>query len=67
MILSVIISFLIIFSSSIFSFDDYSENVSVNTGETAIFICDLPERYSNKPVCILPSSFFVLFHVIYHQ
>jgi len=63
MIVSVIIYLLLLlFSSSILSFDDYLENLSINTGETATFICDLPERYSNKPVSFL--SFF--FHVIYH-
>jgi hypothetical protein len=62
MILSVIIYLLLLlFSSSILSFDDYLENLSINTGETATFICDLPERYSNKPV-----SFRFFFHVIYH-
>ncbi|CAF2496402.1 unnamed protein product [Rotaria sp. Silwood2] len=50
MVLSVIIFILLLFSSSIITFDDYLENLSVNTGETATFICDLPERYSNKPV-----------------
>ncbi|CAF0963522.1 unnamed protein product [Rotaria sp. Silwood1] len=50
MVLSIIIFILLLFSSSIISFDDYLENLSVNTGETATFICDLPERYSHKPV-----------------
>ncbi|CAF4973421.1 unnamed protein product, partial [Rotaria sp. Silwood1] len=50
MVLSIIIFILLLFSSSIISFDDYLENLSVNTGETATFICDLPERYSSKPV-----------------
>ena len=40
-------------SASIESFDDSLEHVSVNTGETATFICDLPERFSNKQVGIL--------------
>ncbi|CAF1446344.1 unnamed protein product [Rotaria sordida] len=50
MSLSVILFILLLFSSSIITFDDYLENLSVNTGETATFICDLPERYSNKLV-----------------
>lgn len=62
MILSVTIFILLLTSSSIISYDDYLENLSVNTGETAIFICDLPERYSNKPVSIL---FFCLYHQSY--
>ncbi|UJR20611.1 hypothetical protein I4U23_023736 [Adineta vaga] len=48
MILRIIILILLLFSLSIDSTDDYLENISVNTGETATFICDLPERYSNR-------------------
>jgi hypothetical protein len=55
MVLSVTICFLLLFPSSILSFDDYLENISINTGETATFICDLPERFSNKQVSL--SSF----------
>ncbi len=65
MILSVIIYFLLLFSSSILSFDDYSENLSINTGETATFICDLPERYSNKPVSFHLSSQKIWLHHIH--
>ncbi|CAF1248503.1 unnamed protein product [Rotaria sordida] len=43
-----IISFGLLLSSTIILSDDYLENLSVNTGETATFICDLPEKYSNK-------------------
>ncbi|CAF1310748.1 unnamed protein product [Adineta steineri] len=49
MILSVSIFILLIFLSPIITSDDNLENISINTGETATFICDLPERYSNKP------------------
>ncbi len=59
MIFSVIILIFLLFPLSIRSSDDYSENISVNTGETATFICDLPERYSNKPV-----RFIVIYHLI---
>jgi hypothetical protein len=45
-----IISFTLLLSSSIILSDDYLENLSVNTGETATFICDLPEKYSSKQV-----------------
>ncbi|CAF1186067.1 unnamed protein product, partial [Adineta ricciae] len=48
MILRILISIFVLFSPSICSSDDSSETVSVNTGETATFICDLPERYSNR-------------------
>jgi hypothetical protein len=57
MVSFLIISFSLLLSSSIILSDDYLENLSVNTGETATFICDLPEKYSNKQV----SS-----HAIYH-
>jgi hypothetical protein len=57
MISFLIISFSLLLSSTIILSDDYLENLSVNTGETATFICDLPEKYSNKHV----SS-----HAIYH-
>jgi hypothetical protein len=57
MISILIISFSLLLSSSIILSDDYSENLSVNTGESVTFICDLPEKYSNKQV----SS-----HAIYH-
>jgi Na+/melibiose symporter-like transporter len=57
MIFIYIISFGLLFSSSFILSDDYLENISVNTGETATFICDLPEKYSNKQVRS---------HVIYH-
>jgi hypothetical protein len=30
--------------------DDYLEQISVNAGETASFICDLPEKYANQRV-----------------
>lgn len=30
--------------------DDYLEHISVNAGEPATLICDLPEKYSNKRV-----------------
>jgi hypothetical protein len=65
MIFSVINLILLLFPLLIHSFDDYPENLSVNTGESATFICDLPERYSNKPVrpfCLFMSSiiFFYL-------
>jgi len=51
MIISVLIySF---FFTLITSFDDSMEHLSINTGETATFICDLPEQYSNKPVRVL--------------
>lgn len=58
MILRIIISILLLLLSTISSSDDYLGNISINTGEKATFICDLPERYSNKPVS---------FHAIYHQ
>ncbi len=57
MVSFLIISFSLLLSSTIILSDDYLENLSVNTGETATFICDLPEKYSNKHV----SS-----HAIYH-
>jgi hypothetical protein len=57
MIFIYILSFGLLFSSSFILSDDYLENLSVNTGETATFICDLPEKYSNKQVRS---------HVIYH-
>lgn len=44
-----IIAVLLIYPSTSL-IDDYSENISVNAGETATFICDLPEKYSNKRV-----------------
>ena len=47
--------FLFLLFPSIVLSDDNLENISVNTGETATFICDLPERYSNKAV----SSIFI--------
>jgi hypothetical protein len=50
MVSIIIISFSLLLSSSIILSDDYLENLSVNTGETATFICDLPEKYSNKQV-----------------
>ena len=57
MVSIVLTTFIFLISSSQVISDDYLENVSVNTGETATLICDLPERYSNKRV----SS-----HAIYH-
>lgn len=42
--------FLFLLFPSIILSDDNLENISVNTGETATFICDLPEKYSNKQV-----------------
>ena len=51
--LCLIVVALLCVSASIESFDDSLEHVSVNTGETATFICDLPERFSNKQVGIL--------------
>ena len=45
-----IISLSLFLSSSIILSDDYLENLAVNTGETATFTCDLPEKYSNKQV-----------------
>ncbi|CAF1656383.1 unnamed protein product [Rotaria magnacalcarata] len=50
MVLTVIIFILLLFSSSTVTFDDYLEKLSVNTGEATTLICDLPERYFNKPV-----------------
>jgi len=41
-------------SSSIIQADDNVDNLSVNTGETTKFICDLPEKYSNKQVSLHP-------------
>jgi hypothetical protein len=58
MVSILIISFSLLLSSSIILSDDYLENLSVNTGETATFICDLPEKYSNKQVSTQPISFF---------
>jgi len=58
MVSILIISFSLLLSSSIILSDDYLENLSVNTGESVTFICDLPEKYSNKQV----SS-----HAIYHR
>jgi hypothetical protein len=53
MISSLRISFLLLlFPSSISSLDESIENISINTGETATFICDLPERYSNQAVSL---------------
>ncbi len=60
--ISIFILLLLLSSSTILTFDDYSENLSINTGETATFICDLPERYSNKPV-----SFYAIYHLIYKK
>jgi hypothetical protein len=57
MVSIIIISFSLLLSSSIILSDDYLENLSVNTGEAATFICDLPEKYSNKQVSA---------HAIYH-
>ncbi|CAF0715492.1 unnamed protein product [Adineta steineri] len=48
MVSVVIIILNLLLSSSVILSDDYLENLSVNTGETATFICDLPEKYSNK-------------------
>ncbi|UJR29045.1 hypothetical protein I4U23_010260 [Adineta vaga] len=43
-----LISFIFCLTLSRIASDDYLENLSVNTGETATLICDLPEKYSNK-------------------
>ncbi len=60
MVSILIISFSLLLSSSIILSDDYLENLSVNTGETATFICDLPEKYSNKQVSTQPIPFFYI-------
>jgi len=57
MVSILIISFSLLLSSLIILSDDSLENLAINTGETATFTCDLPEKYSNKHV----SS-----HAIYH-
>lgn len=50
MIFSGIIFFLFVSTSEMNSSDDSFEILSVNTGEIATILCDLPERYSNQPV-----------------
>ena len=50
MVSILLIIFNLLLCSSLILTDDYLENLSVNTGETATFICDLPEKYSNKKV-----------------
>lgn len=47
--IEIILSLIYIYSL-VRSSEDLSENVSINTGESATFICDLPERLSNKQV-----------------
>lgn len=56
MIFSGIIFILCWLPSEMNSSDDSFEILSVNTGEIATFLCDLPERYSNQPVSSSSSS-----------
>ena len=63
----IIILFLQLFPLSIQLSDDYTEHISVNTGETATFICDLPERYSNKPVRFIVIYHYFSFFYIYKK
>lgn len=62
--ISVIIVILCLCSFRVNSSDDSFEILSVNTGEMATFLCDIPERYSSQTVSCSHRSSIVFNEIV---